>query len=171
MWHSEDERAGAPWGGTHYQRPSPLSPAGVHPRPPAPVSFHCTLHPGQIQLQGGTLGRGGCEGQRGFLRIPLSLLRDSRQTPWLHSSSREFSIPRLITPSSASPLPGSKHHFVCFQLTLVLPSSRCLPPPRSSLAFSPKLGWRLHIMLHSAFSGFCMSTSLPPRNHYLLSAS
>lgn len=138
----EDKGAGAPRGRTHYQRDLALlwSTRGVHPRPPAPVGSCWT--PGQVQLRGATMrsswGLRGAEG--GLLRIPLSLPWACRPTPWLRSSSQEFSIPCFISLSSASPLPGFKHFLSCLQLTPALPSSEFLLPTEPCACVPPRAG-------------------------------
>ena len=136
-----------------------MFPAGVRPRPAAPVGLRCPL---AGPAQGRWLRRSrGCEGAGGFLRLPSPLLRDFRPTPWSCSSSREFSIPWLISPSPASPLPRFQT-FPCG--LLVNPRSaqlRMSASPKPFPCILPKAGVETPDGA-SSFPGLCTASLTPP---------
>lgn len=119
----------------------------------------------------------GLQGQWGLSESPFVPAVGLQANSLLCSSSQEFSIPWLISPSPASPLPGSKHFLFCFQLTLAWPSFEFLPPPSPSLIFYPKASirtlskswpdWSREARVEvpgfaCPFLGLYMATFLPP---------
>ena len=138
----------------------------------ATISSRFALQPGGEPAQSG-----GLQGQWGPSESPFVPAVGFQANSLLRSSSQEFSIPWLISPSPASPLPGSKHFLFCFQLTLAWPSFKFLPPPSPSLTFYPKAStrtlseswpdwlWEVRVEVPGyacCFPGLYMATFLPP---------